>query len=143
MAAAKNRSTGVILQMDANMWAGAELIPGDPNKQNSNGTLFESFRTRNPHLVCVNSQQLCDGIITRIRKTKNGLEQSILDVFIVCDKILPFLHKMMIDDSRQHVLTNFNPIRRGGKAIESDHNTEILELLKLISLFSKYKPVTL
>ena len=42
--------------------------------------------------------------------------------------MLPFLGKMKIDEQRLHVLTNFNPIRRGGRAIESDHNTEILEL---------------
>ena len=35
---------------------------------------------------------------------------------------------MVIDEQCQHVLTNFYPIRNGGRAIESDHNTEILEL---------------
>ena len=41
---------------------------------------------------------------------------------------MPFVSKMVIDESRQHVLTNFNPIRTGGRAIESDHNTQILKL---------------
>ena len=60
-----------------------------------------------------------------------------LDFFIICDKILPFLKRMVIDEQRLHVLTNFNPIRQGGRPIESDHNTEILELdLK----FDKKKP---
>jgi TRAP-type mannitol/chloroaromatic compound transport system substrate-binding protein len=35
---------------------------------------------------------------------------------------------MMIDEDRLHVLTNFHPIRKGVRVIESDHNTEILEL---------------
>ena len=35
---------------------------------------------------------------------------------------------MIIDETRKHVLTNFNPIRTGGRATESDHNTEILKL---------------
>ena len=35
---------------------------------------------------------------------------------------------MCIDEARKHVLTNFNPIRSGGRAIESDHNTEFLKL---------------
>ena len=35
---------------------------------------------------------------------------------------------MIVDEARQHVLTNFNPIRTGGKSVESDHNTEILKL---------------
>ena len=41
---------------------------------------------------------------------------------------MPFVLKMVIDESRQHLLTNFNPIRTGGRAIESDHNTQILKL---------------
>ena len=41
--AADSNETGFILQMDANVWAGPELIPGDPNMQNSNGRLLEEF----------------------------------------------------------------------------------------------------
>ena len=114
--------------MDANVWAGSGLIPGDPNPQNNNGKLFEEFLKRNPHLVLVNSLRLCEGLITRMRVTKSRVEKAVLDVFIVCDKVLPFLEKMTIDESRKYVLTNFNPIRRGGKASESDHNTEFLQL---------------
>ena len=44
---------------------------------------------------------------------------------------------MTVDEQRLHVLTNFNPVRKGGKAIESDHNTEILEL---DLSFNKKKP---
>ena len=48
---------------------------------------------------------------------------------------------MVIDEQRQHVLTNFNPIRNGGRAIESDHNTEILELIK--ETLDKYRILNL
>ena len=71
---------------------------------------------------------MCEGLITRIKCTKNRTEKAILDFFIVCHKVRPFIEKMVIDESRQHVLTNFNPIRRGGKAIESNHNRELLKL---------------
>ena len=128
VAAAENADTGFILQMDENVWAGPHLIPGDPNTQNSNGKLFEQFLQRNPHLTLVNSLQLCEGLITRMRVTKTKVEKAVLDIFVVCDKIRPFLTKMVIDESREYVLTNFNPIRIGGKAIESDHNTEFLKL---------------
>ena len=57
VAAAESANTGLILQMDANVWAGPNLIPGDPNPQNSNGKLFEEFMDRNPHLYLVNSLQ--------------------------------------------------------------------------------------
>ena len=126
--AADSNETGFILQMDANVWAGPELIPGDPNMQNSNGKMLEEFLQRNSNLTLVNSLHLCEGLITRIRRAKDRIEKSILDFFIVCDKVRPYLTKMVIDESRQHVLTNFNPIRTGGKAIESDHNTEFLKL---------------
>ena len=128
VAAADCNDTGLILQMDANVWAGPQLIPGDPNIQNGNGKLFEEFLMRNSNLTLVNSLDLCEGLITRIRRTKDRTEKSILDFFIVCDKVRPFLKKMVIDEARQHVLTNFNPIRAGGKAIETDHNTEFLKL---------------
>lgn len=60
--------------------------------------------------------------------TKHVTETSVLDFFVVCDKILPFIKSMVIDEQRAHVLTNFHPSKLRGKAIESDHNTEIMEL---------------
>ena len=48
--------------------------------------------------------------------------------FIGCIKILPFIKKMIIDEPRVHVLTNFEPVKTKGRSIETDHNTEILEL---------------
>ena len=86
--------------MDGNFWAGSNLIPGDPNIQNCNGKLFEQFMQRNAHLSCVNSLQLCEGLITRTRTTKNKVEKAILDVFVVCDKVRPFVTKMVIDEQR-------------------------------------------
>jgi hypothetical protein len=61
--------------MDANVWAGPELIPGDPNEQNSNGRMFVEFLLRNPKLTLVNSLQLCEGLISRIRCAKNKTEK--------------------------------------------------------------------
>jgi hypothetical protein len=113
--AATIRRSGLIIK-DANIWAGDKLIPGDPNSQNNNGKLFENFLSRNPHLVCVNSLDLCKGLITRVRKIQKGEEKAVLDFFIICDKILPFLKRMIIDEDRLHVLTNFNSVRKGGES---------------------------
>ena len=55
----------------------------------------------------------------------NNLEESVLDFFIICDKLLPFVKSLQIDEEKCHSLTNFNPRK---KIIESDHNTMILEL---------------
>ena len=35
--------TALVIQMDGNLWAGEELIKGDPNKINYNGKLFREF----------------------------------------------------------------------------------------------------
>ena len=49
-----------------------------------------------------------------------------------------FLAKMVIDELRQHVLTNFNTLRIEGKAIESNHNTELLKFYVWYLIFPVY-----
>ena len=60
----------IIFQMDGNLWAGKHLIKGDPNEINENGKLFIKFLQDHPYLCVVNSLDLCEGILTRIRKLK-------------------------------------------------------------------------
>ena len=114
---------GFILEMDGNLWAGPELIPNDPNPMNKNGKYLKQFLDENENLVLVNSQHFCHGLITRLRKTVIRTEKAVLDFFIVCNKILPFIIKMLIDEDRKFSLTNFN-----GKVKDSDHFTLILEV---------------
>ena len=87
VAAAQNQGTGIIIQMDGNLWAGPDLIPGDPNIQNNNGKHFERFLARNSQLSVANALDQCEGVITRYRKTINGEEKSVLDFFVFCDKV--------------------------------------------------------
>ena len=65
---------------------------------------------------------ICEGIVTRQRVTELLNEKSALDVFIVCGKIRPFIQKMVVDEKREHPLTNYNGLNRGQKITESDHN---------------------
>ena len=58
-----------------------------------------------------------------MRKTKQRTERAVLDFFIVCNKILPFILKLVIDEERKFSLTNYN-----GKVTESDHFTMIFEV---------------
>ena len=113
--------------MDGNCHLGPTIIEGDVNAQNANGKLFCDFLERNTHLT-INSLSLCDGKITRMRKTTKAVEKSILDVFITCDKVLPYITSMTIDEKREHVLTNFKAVRNQGRVIESDHNPIFLNL---------------
>ena len=124
---AKISGSGFILQFDGNLWAGKDIIPGDPRLQNQNGKLFKSFLERN-NLTVVNSQPICEGLITR-KRTKNGiLEESILDFFVVCNFILPFVEKMVIDENKEYILTNFLPAKQNRRAVDSDHMTIYLDL---------------
>ena len=128
---------GFILQMDSNCHLGKDIIKDDVNAQNSNGKLFMKFMERNPSLTIINSLQLCEGTITRMRKTTRGVEKSVLDVFVACDKILPYIERMKVDEKRESGLTNFKAVKKIGRVVESDHNPVIMEL-KLS--FSAIKP---
>ena len=72
-----------------------------------------------------------------MRKTTRGVEKSILDFFVVCSKILPFITKMAIDDRREHALTNYSTVKNLGRVVESDHNVETLDI---DLIFSNQKP---
>ena len=78
--------------MDINAHLGTDAIKGDVNEQNVNGKYFVQFLERMPSHTLINSLPLCEGKITRMRKTTKGVEQSILDVYVTCDKILHYLH---------------------------------------------------
>ena len=119
---------GFILQMDGNCHLGPEIIKDDVNIQNLNGKLFSEFLDRNPHLTLVNSLPICEGSITRMRKTSKGVETSILDVFVVCDKVIPYVTRMVIDERRENALTNYSSVRKIGRVIESDHNPLFLHV---------------
>ena len=118
---AQEEGIGLIIEIDSNAWAGETLIPGDPNKQNNNGKHLSQFLERNKNITLVNTLPLCHGTITRKRKTHCLDEKSILDLFFVCDRILPFVTKMHVDVQGENQLTNFRGINHRGKITESDH----------------------
>ena len=139
---ATQAGAGFILQMDSNAHMGRDIFENDPNEQNLNGKLFCEFLEKLPHLKIVNTLPLCEGTITRTRTTTRGTEKSILDVFVTCDKILPYITKMIIDEKRVHALTNFHAIKTTGHIIESDHNVNILEInMKFSSMKQERKEI--
>ena len=56
------------------------------------------------------------------------IEQAVLDFFIVNDKIRPFLNRMIIDEEKEHCLSNLAQKKKNKRAVESDHNALILEM---------------
>ena len=121
---AQEEDLGMIFQMDGNLWAGNEIVKGDPNLCNGNGKLFKEFLLKHPYVTVVNSMDCCKGLITRRRKTKTKLEESVLDFFGVNDKIHQFVESMTIDEDKKFGLTRFS---KNGNT-DSDHHTEILDL---------------
>ena len=121
---ADNSESGFILHFDGNLWAGKDIIPGDPRPQNRNGKLFQEFLERHLHLTVVRALPQCEGLITRRRMRKGVIEESVLDFFVVCHRVLPYVTKMVIDERKEHILTNYQRARCGGKATDSDHFTE-------------------
>ena len=117
---AENEGNGFILQGDLNAWLGNELIPGDTRLKNVNGKLMESFMIRN-NLTVFNGLMPCKGLFTRIRKTKNNTEKGVLDVFVVCNRIIPLIKSMNVDEMKKNIPTNFSQVNKGGKAVDSDH----------------------
>ena len=125
---AHNSGSGFILHFDGNLWAGKDIVPGDPRPQNRNGKLFQEFLEKNPHLSVVNALPECEGLITRSRMKNVVKEKSILDFFVVCDRVLPFIKKMVIDEEKRYILTNYQNVKRGGEAVDSDHFTQYMDL---------------
>ena len=107
--AAWDSDSGFIMHFDGNLWAGPDLVPGDPRPQNQNGKLFMEFLSRQPNLTVVNSLPICEGLVTRSRMKDDVEERSVLDFFLVCSRVLPFVTKMVIDEDRKHILTNYKP----------------------------------
>ena len=118
---------GLILQMDGNLHAGFELVKDDPYVQNKNGKIFMEFLKRNPSLIVVNALSLCKGVITRKREFESRMEEAILDFFVINERMLPFLKRMVIDEERDFCLSNFAQIKKNQRVIETDHNSMIME----------------
>ena len=125
---AEKNGAGFVMHFDGNLWAGCDVVKGDPRKQNKNGKFLEAFLKRNPNLTVVNGLSICKGLITRSRMKENKMEESILDFFIVCSSVLPYVSQMVIDDQRKHILTNYCKVKSAGKATDSDHYTQYLDL---------------
>ena len=118
--------SGIMIFLDANAWLGPSIIPNDPHTQNKNGELFYNFLERNDKkLAVLNSQEISKGLITRSRKVKDKVEESVIDFVVVCDKVLTFVEKFVVDEDKVHVLSNYS---KKNKTTNSDHNSLITEL---------------
>ena len=117
---AAENDCAVCIQMDSNAHLGSTIIPSDPHPMNKNGKLFSDFLQENPSLSLLNVEDRCEGSITRRRKKGDKVEESILDVALVCSTLRQFFNKMIIDEDQKYALSNLS---KKGKCVNSDHFT--------------------
>ena len=118
---AKNNNRFVLIEMDANGKVGPNIIENDPNPRSNNGKLLLEMISRQK-LVLLNAHSLCEGSITRYRKTIKGEEFAILDYIITCENLAAYLKRMFIDSSRSLSLTKFATLKGSRVKTVSDHN---------------------
>ena len=121
---AANLGVDCLLQMDGNLHAGSEMIPGDPNDINSNGKLFEEFLKNNPSVDLINGTSKCSGDVTRYRKKGAKIEQAILDFVCVSENLETYIKSLSIDHRREYPLSSYLK----DKPKHSDHFTLIIDL---------------
>ena len=117
----------ICIGMDANAKLGYNYIKGDMHDISQNGRLLLSIIER-LNLVVVNSTNKCHGTITRMKRVKNNLEESIIDYFLVCQDFYIFINSMVVDTERNFVLTKFTKKKEKCYITESDHNPMILDI---------------
>ena len=118
---AKENDCLVIIEIDANAKLGPSIIKNDMHSITENGSLLRDI-LRRQNLTCLNGETRCEGLVTRHRRTVHGDEKSVIDFIIVCDQLLPFFNRMVVDEKRENVLTKYATITGGRIKSESDHN---------------------
>ena len=126
---AKLAGAFVCIEMDANSKLGPSIIKGDPKEQSRNGKLLMQVIKDN-NLIVVNGSDICDGIITRQRKTVDRSEKSVIDFFIVCSNFFRLIKRMKVDEEKKYSLCSYS--KRNGivNIKESDHNLIYIEVMK-------------
>ena len=104
----------MIIQLDSNSKLGPELIPGDLPPQSPNGKILASLIYRN-YLTIGNSMNCCQGLITRVRKTKVSEENSVIDFIFLSEELSHEVTSVVIDEQREHVLTKMINTKNGVK----------------------------
>jgi hypothetical protein len=59
-------------------------------------------------LIVVNGNDKCFGVITRYRKTINGIDESIIDFLIVCRRFFNLINRLEIDEVRLVSISDHN-----------------------------------
>ena len=84
---AKLAGKSIIVEMDANSKVGKQYIPRDPHVMSQNGAILAQIVERQ-QLTIANGTDTCTGTITRRRQTKERVEESAIDMVILCSDMI-------------------------------------------------------
>ena len=113
----EQENCALIAELDCNAKLGRGIIEGDPHIMSCNGKVLWDILERRGCSV-INGSDRCTGTIKRSRMKGGILEKSVLDYVIVNAAAAPYVHCMVIDESKTRSLTRYTK----GKAVPSDHN---------------------
>ena len=88
VASAELEGRSIIICMDANSKLGPDFIKGDPNPQSRNGKLLANILNRHALIVANGLEERSTGLITRIKHTTNGSEESVIDFVVVSSDLV-------------------------------------------------------
>ena len=60
-------------------------------------------------------------VITRKKARKDRTEESVIDLVIVSEDIVPVIKSMIVDDKRKHMLTRISKSKGVVTVVKSDH----------------------
>ena len=122
MICAKEEDCHVLIQLDANAKVGNGVIPNDPHPASNNGKIMLDMVQRQGFFIA-NQSLNCKGTITRERSlVNNKIEKSVIDYYILCERMNNYFEEMFIDEKRDFVLQHTLKKKTDKDYIKSDHN---------------------
>ena len=119
---AKEENCYVLIQLDANAKVGRNLIKNDPHTISDNGRIMLDMVQRQGFYIA-NQSSKCKGTITRERVLLGDkIEKSVIDYFILCERMCNYFEGMVIDEEREFVLQHSIKKKNNADYIKSDHN---------------------
>ena len=113
----------IIIEIDANSKLGPTYIEKDPKPMSPNGTILAGIIERHALIVANGVHNKSTGVITRKKITKNGIQESAIDLVLMSCDMLQHLVSIHIDEEKKNVLTSITNSKTGKITHESDHNS--------------------
>ena len=125
IAKAELSGRSIMICFDANSKMGPKHIPGDPHPMSENGNVLDEMFERHAITVANGLVAKATGVLTRKRITKDGIEESAIDLVCLSQDLVGDLVTIVVDEEKNHCLESIIPTKKGAKVTKSDHNSII------------------